>query len=218
MLITLLQFLFLTQVFRDLDRIIATRGYVKQYYLIHVLHNLAIVGLTAPDVIAAFSLQTGSINWPSVTLCYALHAYHIIDYYKTMRHDDWLHHGLMIGVALPLGSMIPCGSLLGCNLFFTTGLPGAISYGLLFAERNKLIETEVLKRWNARTNLWIRTPGCVAQATLTLVSALTTEATRGQRVQRVAGILIAVLTAWNGLYFMEQAVKARYVNTLVIRR
>jgi len=35
--------------------------------------------------------------------------------------------------------------------------------------------------------------------------------------QMLSGLLIAALTAWNGLYFMEQAIKMRYVNTLVSR-
>jgi len=205
MLVTLLQFAALTQIFRDLDSIISKSGYVKPYYLVHAIHNIVMLALTAGDVRNAFLLQSGTINWSAIILCYALHAYHIVDYISVFRMDDWLHHGLMIGIALPLGSMHPCNALLGCNLFFTTGLPGAISYGLLFAERNKLLPTETVKRWNARTNLWIRAPGCVGSATLTLVYTMTAATTA---FQMISGLLIAALTAWNGLYFMEQAVKA----------
>jgi len=189
MFTTLLQFIILTQFFRDLDLILADHGLVKQNNLIHALNNLAIVGLTAPDVVTAFGTEIGSINWTAVTLCYALHAYRIINYLKDFTDDDWLHIGLMIGSS---------GPLIGCNLFFT-GLPGAITNGLLFAEHNNLILNSTTKKWTARTHLWILAPGCVATVTL---------------ARRFIGLLIAVLTAINGLYVTERSIKARYVNTL----
>jgi hypothetical protein len=142
-------------------------------------------------------------------ICFALHLYHIIYYWRTFRFDDWLHHGLMVGVALPLSLSLRTGPLLGANLFFTTGLPGAISYGLLFANRNGWIDTLPTKQWNAATNLWIRAPGCVAHATLSLLALSVVP--RVTNDQAIATILIAALTAWNGLYFMEQSIRANVV-------
>jgi hypothetical protein len=137
-------------------------------------------------------MQIRSINWTAVTLCYALHAYRIINHVKIFTDADWLHNGLMIG------TMISGGPIVGCNLFFT-GLPGAITNGLLFAEHNNLILNSTTKKWTARTYLWILAPGCVATATL---------------ARRFIGLLIAVLTAINGLYVTERSIRTRYVNTL----
>jgi hypothetical protein len=184
-----MQFVVLTQFFRDLDLILADHGLVKQYYLIHTLSNLAIVGLTAPDVVTAFSMQIRSINWPAITLCYALHAYRIINHVNIFTDDDW---------RMVAGTTISSGPLVGCNLFFT-GLPGAITSGLLFAEHNNLILNSTTKKWTARTNLWIFVPGCVATATL---------------AKGIIGLLFAVATAINALYFAEKSIRTRYVNTL----
>jgi hypothetical protein len=194
-----------TQGFRALDKRILL---YKPYYAVHVVHNLAITALTVGDVWASFTRFGAArpINWLAVYLCYALHLYHVIDYYPVFRFDDWLHHGLMIGVALPLGCSVPSGALLGCNLFFTTGLPGAISYALLFAERNAILDRPIVKRYNAATNLWLRAPGCVAHAALTVALALTS----GQNM--FSSLLISGLTAWNGLYFMRQALQAEWVS------
>ena len=189
MLTTLMQFVVLTQFYRDLDLILADHGLVKQYYLIHALNNLAIVGLTAPDVVAAFSMQIRSINWAAVILCYALHAYRIINHVNIFTDDDW---------RMVAGTTISSGPLVGCNLFFT-GLPGAITNGLLFAEHNNLILNSTTKKWTARTNLWIFVPGCVATATL---------------AKGIIGLLFAVGTAINALYFAEKSIRTRYVNTL----
>ena len=198
-----------TQLFRLLDKVIAAEGYHKPYYAVHVIHNMAMVVLTVPDVWYAFTLENAMpMNWAAILMCYCLHFYHVIDYYRVFRFDDWLHHGLMIGIALPLGSLVRAGPLMGCNLFFTTGLPGAISYGLLFCNRNGMIESATAKYYNAATNLWIRAPGCVAQATLSVSYVLI--ATNLTTFEIVSALLIAAITVWNGLYFMEQALRAKW--------
>ena len=188
------------QGFRILDSLIKMN---KPYYAVHVIHNLAIVALTAPDVIDAFNFVESDINWIAIILCYALHIYHIIDYHTVFRFDDWIHHGLMLGLVLPAGciSVPNVGALIGANLFFTTGLPGAISYGLLFAERNTLITRPRTQAINKVVHLWIRAPGCVAQATLAVVYMLNMDSP-------IFFYVIPALTAWNGLYFMEQAIRS----------
>lgn len=199
-----------TQLFRILDGFITRTGYQRPYYAVHAIHNVGIMTLTVFDVHRSFChMYTATeypINWWAIYLCVALHAYHIIDYFPSLRFDDWLHHGLMIGVAIPLGLTAPAGALFGANLFFTTGLPGLISYSLLFAERNCWLAKPYVQKMNALTNLWIRAPGCVAQATLTM--ATLASAPTVTTLQQVAGFIVALLTAWNGLYFMEQALSS----------
>lgn len=208
MLTSLLLILIWARLFHYLDVCITYAGYRKPYYAVHVIHNAAIVAVTAPDLWYSVTQQSTPISWAAVFLCYGLHLYYLTDYYREFRFDDWLHHGLMIGVALPLGSVVPAGALMGCNLFFTTGLPGAISYGLLFAERNKLVDTMTAKTYNAATNLWLRAPGCVAQAALTASYILSSDQITS--FQMLCGLLIAILTAWNGLYFMNQAIRSKW--------
>jgi hypothetical protein len=200
----------LTYLFAVIDRTIAGSGYQKPYFAVHVLHNAAIVAATAADVWVSFTdfggLTALPVTWSAVYLCYALHLYHSLLYWRAFHMDDWLHHGLMVGVALPLGCSVPAGPLMGMNLFFTTGLPGGVSYALLFAEKNRWITQAVSRRWNARVNLWIRSPGCMAMATLALaVSMSSSSATMWQRGVTCA---VAALTAWNGQYFMEQVLTA----------
>ena len=202
-----------TQGFRILDSLIKMQ---KPYYAVHVIHNLGIVALTWPDLVASFTGLNLPVNWPAIILCYALHIYHIIDYYRVFRYDDWLHHGLMMGLALPLGCVIhDSGALIGANLFFTTGLPGAISYSLLFAERNGLMVKARVQSLNKAIHLWLRAPGCVAQATLTVFYLL--NHSQSSDFKMASGFLIAALTAWNGLYFMEQAIRSESGGQAVVR-
>ncbi len=210
MLVGLLATLCGTAIFAQLDRLLTTAGYLKPYYAVHVLHNAMIVALTAGDVRTTMANVNGvfarDITWSAVYLCYALHFYHLYEYWRVFHLDDWLHHVLRIGVALPLGCVSRSGALMGMTLFFTTGLPGGINYALLFAERNGWISKEIEKAVNVPVHQWLRGPGCVATATLTF--ALTHSAAAATIWDRVAATLIAALTFWNGIYFTNQVVRA----------
>jgi hypothetical protein len=207
LLISLLPYLTvgaLTATFVAMDRKIVAAGFRKPYYAVHVAHNVAMVALTASDVWYSFTdlhhALEYPVNWAAIYLCYALHLYHVYEYWRTMHRGDWLHHGLMIGIALPLGSIVPSGTLLGFSLFFTTGLPGGINYAALFAERNGWITHAVEKAINLPIHVWLRCPGCVAHAALTVASILSSP----QRTPfyLAVGLTTAALTAWNGIYFM----------------
>lgn len=199
--------------FAALDKAISALRLERPYYAVHVIHNVAIVALTAADVRDAFlsaePARTTSlpIAWPAIYCCYALHLYHTLLYWRAFRFDDWLHHGLMIGVTLPLGCIAPAGPLTGASLFFTTGLPGGVSYGALWLERNGWLSRRTEKSVNQRMNVWIRAPGCVAIATL-IAQAVLVHPSGATEWQGVAGLVCALLVWWNGLYFMQQAVEA----------
>lgn len=211
--------LVMTGSFAALDKFITKAGFAKPYYAVHTLHNAAIVALTASDVRDSFLQLPMPMNWTAVQLCYALHLYHTALYWRTFRYDDWLHHITMMVVALPLGCATgtavgvgtaagvgTAGPLIGFSLFFTTGLPGGVSYAALWAERNGWIGRAAEKNTNRLMNVWIRAPGCVAQAALTVASVLSQPAIPQWQV--VIGCVDAAFVAWNGLYFMQQAVVA----------
>lgn len=184
------------------------------YYLIHSLHNGVIVYSTWNNVVSSLTdfghIDTTEKNIFALQCVFALHFYHIALYWRKFRLDDWLHHGLMIGIALPIGTFSDSKALLGYSLFFTTGLPGGIDYFLLFLVRNGWLNKNYEKQINTWLNVWIRSPGCISHATLTL---LVINATRiHYSLHWLLGICVACLTYWNGQYFMKQIVEN---NTLI---
>jgi hypothetical protein len=196
--------------FAALDRALTALRFQRPYYAVHVIHNVAVTWLTWPDIVTSVTrfqdIQRLPLNWDAVFLVYALHFYHTALYWRAFRFDDWLHHLLMIGVALPLGCLVPAGPLMGFSLFFTTGLPGGIGYAALWLERNGWLSRLREKQVSQAVNVWIRAPGCVAQAALTLAVTLSSPLTTASPLLCWVGIVEAVLNAWNGLYFMEQVV------------
>ena len=121
-------------------------------------------------------------------------------YFKSFKTDDWLHHILMIFVAMPIGLSVESGSLIGYSLFFTTGFPTILDYCMLVGVRNGWLHPLTEKRVNHQLQLWLRAPGAVSHATLTVAYILTHKGGMGLIW------LPPVLTYWNGLYFLDQVI------------
>lgn len=183
-----------------------------RYYIVHSLANAAIVALSIQDVISIYKNPYASMDesttalWSS-SITYSVHFYHFASYYKTFRFDDWLHHILMIFVALPLAGYFGSLKLLSHSLFYTTGLPGMIDYALLSLVRNNKIQRFTEKSVNRLLNIMIRCPGCVIHSylTLLLVQEVTTP------VEQYIGVITGLLVYWNGVYFMDQVVGNYYI-------
>jgi hypothetical protein len=188
------------------------------YYLLHSLHNGVIIYLTGQEVFNTLTdfnyIRSSSKNMLALECVFALHLYHLAVYWRKFRMDDWLHHILMIGIALPIGWITNSKSLLGYSLFFTTGLPGGIDYALLFLNRNNWLNRNTEKAINAWLNTWIRSPGCISHATLTLM--LISVDTIMFSYMWWYGIIAATLTFWNGQYFMRQIIENNILKTVKI--
>jgi hypothetical protein len=200
------------------DRILTFVRLQSVYYFLHAVHNGFIVYYTWPDVYKTLtdfnSVASVEPNYFALELVFALHFYHIALYYSKFRFDDWLHHVLMIGVALPIGGVLPSGTLLGFSLFFTTGLPGGIDYFLLFLTRNNWLRRETEKRINSWLAVWIRSPGCTAHAALTTAFlSIQKPSDAYPWYFSTLGYVTALLNYWNGQYFMDQVVQDAAIVT-----
>lgn len=187
-----------------LDTLLTWMRVKGAYYATHAIHNTAVAYLTLPDVVHTFTqfnaISEYPVNYNAAALVFALHFYHIAMYFRKFKTDDWLHHILMIFVAMPIGLIVESGSLLGYSLFFTTGLPSILDYILLVGVRNGWIHPLTEKRVNHQLQLWIRAPGAVSHATLTIAYILTKGGGNGFIW------LPPLLTYWNGLYFADQVI------------
>ena len=192
-----------------IDKLIGNK-YEGKYYLIHGVNNALIAYLTFGDVVSTFTdfhtvLNTDTSALPSI-ITYSLHIYHLAAYYKKFNLDDWLHHILM-GAALVAAHQFDTGRLINYSLFFTTGLPGMFDYFLLFLVKNNKLESIVEKRVNNYINLWLRSPGCISHAVLTLlVYNMYKETLLSGYIHQVGYLFTSSMTYWNGIYFMNKVV------------
>ena len=201
-------YLFLTVFYCSLDKILQ-RYFQGNYYLLHGISNMFITYACLTDVKNTYlylnDFNQYPINYYPSIITYSLHSYHIITYYNRLLFDDWLHHILMCGVALPMGISMNAGFLLNHSLFFLTGLPGGINYINLFLTRNKFMKRFTQKKVNNALNLWMRAPGCISHSALTLV-AYNSHSELFVDYQKYLVWCTIILTFWNGIYFMNQVV------------
>ena len=195
--------------FSLLDKVIEMFNVEGRYYANHALANAAIVSLTAKDALDCYLMKfdaTSESLYTPKAIVYGLHCYHMLMYHKKMRFDDWLHHGLMVGVALPLTEVVPASTILSHSMFFINGLPGMIDYSLLFLVRNNYIQKCTEKKVNRLLNIWVRCPGCVMTTGFILMNVGMHYDVMSIQ-QKIASFAMAGCVYWNGIYFMDQVVR-----------
>jgi hypothetical protein len=180
-----------------------------RYYMNHFIGNMIIAYNTFNCMIQSYNINSIQCNSELIdytkNIIYSIHLYHILWYYNKLRFDDWLHHILMCGIALPLTYNTDYNNLIAHGIFFITGLPGGIDYLLLFMVRNNIIDRMIEKKFNLYINLWLRCPGCISNITL-IIATIVTNYNSILYSQLIGSIIIIGTIYWNGIYFMEQVV------------
>ena len=216
MIIIFFKFLIYLNFYILLDYILPS-NFKGKYYLIHSINNLIVTYFTFSKLFICYydflNLDKYEYVTDVISFTYALHAYHIIIYFKKLRSDDWLHHVLMCCIALPVSFICNYGPILSHCLFFLTGLPGCIDYFLLFLNRNNYINKITEKKVNTYLNLWIRCPGSIASSTIIILAA-NIYRKKLSSLQFSASIISSLLVFWNGVYFMNQVVQ-NYNYTII---
>jgi hypothetical protein len=189
-----------------------------RYYFNHSIANMMVVLYSYKCMIDSYSeplsldLDTTANITIAKSFVYSIHFYHTIWYYKQFRFDDWVHHLLMVGVALPLTELLDNYNSIGHCLFFVNGLPGAIDYMMLFLVRNNIMCKMKEKYINRCINLWIRCPGCISNTTICLTALLKNN--NIMSIYQVIGTIIIIFTIyWNGIYFMNQVIVNYTIET-----
>ena len=191
----------------------------SRYFVLHAATNLYVMIAHAKDVWKTFKEPEKAAFGEAPKLgplaaVTALHVFHVVST-KKLDYSDKLHHAIMIGCVAPLGYIIKGSALLGTNMFFTTGLPGFISYLMLVACRCNIMSYVKERNINAVLNTWIRAPGCVAHAVLCLVAY--SRVRKGYIIQGnmlpwhysgVACLVLAAASYWNGMYFQSRVVRS----------
>lgn len=135
----------------------------------------------------------------------SLHNFHMIHNLKQINSDEIIHHILTYsfwGLILYLQHPIYIASLI-----IMSGIPGGITYGLLFLRKLNLIESITEKRISKDLNVWIRSPGCVMFGFLYIIRTLILNYSI---YDLYMNIFIAIWTMINGIHFMDNICESYY--------
>jgi hypothetical protein len=191
------------------DVLLKARGLKGRYEILHAIGNGVATALTAGgmletlfDPIHAFHCPT---NMNGYCVCIGIHTYHVLAF-RPLPLLEWIHHILMIGLVGPIVFYFPVGSILDYCVFFLSGFPGGMSYVLLALRKNHYVEAITEKRFNAAINTWIRTPFTVIGGYL-IFQVVWVKRANLTYVEILAGLFVAALSAWNGIFFGRRVVE-----------
>ena len=99
--------------------------------------------------------------------------------------------------------------------FFVCGLPGGLDYCMLAAVKLGLMTSMTEKRWNARINVWMRSPGLLLTSFCLLLGRFDEHAPASvaERVPGWLAVGCAFLCGLNGQYYMQVVVGNAFVRT-----
>ena len=188
-----------------------------RWFFIHCIMNIyiSIVGFDnikySINNLSQCSIQKWINGYEMYGIAMALHFYHIFNF--KLNKMDWMHH---IMTAILTGPVIlitntTCVSAVG--LWFTSGLPGAIDYFLLWLVKMGYCSKNVEKIAYVIISCWIRAPGCIYTATLH--AGLLPHLNSLTFIEMVGRFWTSLIVYWNGIFFMHLTLKDYYTSLSV---
>lgn len=177
-----------------------------RWFFIHAFTNTMISLASTQDLVYCIrNISTcGRKSWllsSVITFWIATvsHLYHIAIFHHLLTTEEWFHHGVMLGIAAPLCLYCPTRAST-VALGFLSGYPGMIDYSLLWCVKMGWLSRRTEKLYNVWINAWLRSPGCIFAAILTLPLI--------REELSVCHLIMALLTLWNGQYYMISAIRS----------
>ena len=136
-----------------------------QYFVMHFLFNTWICYITYQEALFCFlnPLKSFEVEYSdaallTTTAIASFHIYHVLDKYRILSLEDWIHH-LGSSFIMPIiGNTNPFGISISLSNFVMCGLPGGLDYFLLALVKYNWIDKLIEKRINNWLNLLIRMP------------------------------------------------------------
>ena len=188
------------------------RHTLARWFLLHAWGNIIVTVFALPDALRGAdnpgtSCIGGASTYVPLWQIIVLHLYHLV--FFACSTADWVHHCVFVSIIGGCGLYFEGGPLVNLVAFFMCGIPGALDYVMLSLVKHGHLAPLVEKAWNARINVWIRSPGmllctfCAYQATR---HGPESEATRHPLIALLVSIIIIV----NAQYYMQRVTGNAY--------
>lgn len=178
-----------------------------RWFMLHAFGNFIVVYFSISDTIFTIMnpLQCigGNFDSHATYMVPAIHIYHLVCFHCTK--DDYFHHFVFAGIICPLGFYFKAGPIQNAVGFFICGLPGGLDYVMLALVKHKMMHPLTEKKYNARINVWLRSPGLLFCAFSIWVAA--------PRPISAGLLLGALVVALNGQYYMQMVVGNTFIKT-----
>jgi hypothetical protein len=178
----------------------------SQYFILHFIHNMIITAIILPYCLTMISDPLGIKNdytsykdyycvlFPMIS---GLHTFHLLKSYKKIQIDELLHH--VITYVFTIINYILVHPFYYSYLIVLSGIPGGITYLLLFLQKFKLIKSLTEKKISYLLNVWVRAPITVAWAILAYSRLVYFEESN---INKILILISMFFIPLNGIHFM----------------
>ena len=189
-----------------------------QYFIIHFVHNMIITYIVAPYCLTMFVDPIGDNDdyliykknyeflFPMIS---GIHTFHLLKSYKKIQLDEIIHH--IITYAFGIINHILFHPFYYSYLIIVTGIPGGITYLLLFLQKLGYIESLTEKKISYLLNVWIRAPFTIVWATLAYSRLIYIEESL---INKVLILISMIIIPLNGIHFMTTIAQSYHKHNI----
>ncbi len=147
-------------------------SFTVAYFMLHFIINCIITCMVMPYFLTLFKDPNGIdseyteymyIQY-SFPILNALHTYHFYKSYNSIKYDEVIHH--IVTYVFWFLNIHLNHPIYYVGLIWLSGIPGGITYLMLFLQNLKIITSLQEKYYSMLLNFWIRGPGCIIYSTL----------------------------------------------------
>ena len=176
-------------------------GERARWFCMHTIGNAMIAIGSARDTahcIMDHSISNVAPDWMMpASMAFGMHLYHCMAF--RLRPEDWSHHILFVFGVTPLLLWYPTKATSVC-LFFCTGVPGMLDYGILTLVKTGNIQRRIQKRVAGLINAYMRMPGGALGGSLLIQDGLKDQS------HGTCGLILGGMMLANSCFYGHQAI------------
>lgn len=181
------------------------------YFLLHFIVNLINTIILIPLIGHLLNDPLGKdlilSEWTNLDIIYpmiiGLHTFHLIHHIKNIKYDEIIHH--VITHIFWYFIFILQNPLYIAGIISMSGIPGGITYLMLFLQKYNLVSKITEKKISMYLNIWFRAPVCIIFATLLYIKGL-------ENNMFYETLFMCLFTMINGIHFMHNIVESYYMS------
>jgi len=185
------------------------------YFLFHSIINLINTILLLPFISQLTYDPLGNnivkSDWLHLDIIYpmiiGLHTFHLVHHLNKIKYDEIIHH--IITHIFWYFIHIAQNPVYLAGIIAMSGIPGGITYLMLFMQKSNIFKSNILKNKNLEKkismylNIWVRMPICIIFATIIYIIGLSNNLYYGS-------LFMAIFTLVNGVHFMHNIIDSYY--------
>ena len=182
------------------------------YFLLHFLVNCVITSMCFPYFLTLFKdpngieseyEEYGYIRY-SFPIIASLHTFHLYNCYDSINLDEIIHH--IVTYIFWIIHYYLHHPFYYVSLICMSGVPGGITYLMLFMQKHNMISSLNEKYYSMMLNFWMRGPGCIIYSTLLYDRMIYMNDNNFCPIH----LFLIGFTALNGIHFTTTIVESYY--------